>query len=390
MKLHVQRIQDAFRRMVVDTGECWAPGTPEGHLTEQVQACAAALDAQGRRAPLTEIIAIAFCLANQYGCVIQHALTDASQSVDLSDALAPATGPNPSADLPDRIRHVAERVVRTVTYYRSDVPPGTDPGVTGLHIVLPELIRTACAGFDSADDLAERLTARLRAARPPAAGIAVEFDPSSAESVRLIRPIQEQTYCPFAQRSFLWGTPAYDRTLSFEQNMAAAVPWVRRFVRVLDGDVLDGFVFAFPTDVFGESIDHLGQVFRSFIDYLIRTMTSAAPAGLDVATVTDPKWYLVLDGEECFVSVFAPCYPHDHSRYTHGVDGWMLFMLQPEKAILRQLTVTDYKPRATAIRERFRDAFQQYELADREIDRFLLPLRAGDPPVRWYEPEIAR
>ncbi|MFI9640481.1 hypothetical protein ACIG87_10490 [Micromonospora sp. NPDC051925] len=385
MKLHVQRLQDAFRRMVVDTGECWAPDPPGDYLTSQVQACSAATDAQTRRDSLVEIMTIALCLANQYGCVLQHALTGASRSADLADAVATATDPNPPADLSDRLRHTAQEVVRAVAYYRSDVPPGREPDITGLHAVLPELILLACAGFDSADDLADRLTARLGRAKRPAEDVGVEFDPSCADSVRLIRPVQEQTYCPFAQKSFLWGPPAYDRTLSFAQNMDAAVPWVRRFVRVLDGDVLDGFVFAFPTDVFGESIDDLGRLFRSFVDHLIRTLTSAAPAGLDVATVTDPKWYLVLEGEECFVSVFAPCYPHDHSRYLHGVQGWMLFMLQPEKAILRQLTVADYGARSTAIRERFRDAFQEYQLADREIDRFLLPMRAGDPPVRWYE-----
>ncbi|GAB1694996.1 YqcI/YcgG family protein [Krasilnikovia sp. M28-CT-15] len=381
MKLHVQRLQDAFRRMVLDTG---APGD---HLAEQVQACVAAADAQSRRDALTEIIAIAFCLANHHGCVLQHALTDASRSVDLSDAVAPATGPDPTADLLDRVQRAARTVTRTVAYYHSDMSPGTEPGITGLHTALPELILAACAGFDSADDLVSRLTTRLHAARRPVGDVTVEFDPSCADPVRLIRLVQDQTYCPFAQKSILWGAPTYDRALSFEQNMDAAVPWIRRFVRVLDGDVLDGFVFAFPTDVFGESIEDLGRLFRSFIDYLIRTLTSAAPAGLDVATVTDPNWYLVLAGEECFVSVFAPCYPHDHSRYTHGVQGWMLFMLQPEKAILRQLSMTDYRPRAAAIRERFREAFQEYELADREINRFLLPLRAGDPPVRWYDPD---
>lgn len=387
MKLHVQRVQDAYRRMVLDTGACWAPATPDEHLVRQVQAAAAARDDQGRRDALVEIITVAFCLANQYGCVLQHAFTERSRSVDLTDAVTPTGAAHP--DPLDRVRPLVEQVVRTLRYYRSDLPPGTDPEVTGLHTVLPELVLAACAGLHSADVLADGVAARLRAARPPAGDVPVEFDPSCAPAVRLIRPIQEQTYCPFAQRSFLWGAPPYDRSRSFRENMDAAVPWVLRFVRALDGDVVDGFVFAFPTDVFGESLDDLGRLFRSFIDYLISTLTSAAPAGLDVDAVTAKDWYLVLAGEECFVSVFAPCYPHDHSRYMHGVDGWMIFMLQPEKAILRQLSVTDYGPRAAAIRDRFRESLQPYELADREVDRFLLPLRAGDPPVRWYEPDTA-
>jgi hypothetical protein len=195
------------------------------------------------------------------------------------------------------------------------------------------------------------------------------------------------TFCPFAQKSVLWGPPSYDQSLSFEDNMQKSLPSLRHFIRVLGHDVLDGYVYAFPASVFGASFDDFTQLFRDFMEFLHRNLTAAAPAGLDPAAVTDPNWFFVLEGEECFMSAFAPCYPHDHSRYMNGVEGHYLFMVQPEAAILRQLTKNDYRQRSEAIRFRFGDGFQRYTLADIEIDRFLLPLRAGDPPVKWYELE---
>lgn len=57
--------------------------------------------------------------------------------------------------------------------------------------------------------------------------------------------------------------------------------------------------------------------------------------------------------------------------------GWLVFMLQPEKSILRQLTVHDFGPRSATIFERFADEFQPYGFADRKAYCFFLPIRAG-------------
>lgn len=53
--------------------------------------------------------------------------------------------------------------------------------------------------------------------------------------------------------ALLHGFPQTHLMWRFERNnMDAAVSWIRRLLRVLDGDVLDGFGVAFPTDAFGE------------------------------------------------------------------------------------------------------------------------------------------
>ncbi|MGW5476706.1 YqcI/YcgG family protein [Streptomyces sp. NPDC004008] len=391
MRPHIARIQEAVRRMVEDRGPYWAPDPADVYLAERVAALreagggdAADRSAAGRH--LAEVIVAAVALANGYGIPLQQAFIEASWPADLTEASLWPERPLPLPEAVDRLTAAAEPVRRTMAFHRSDARQGGDPDLVALRRLLPDVLRAAIAGFASYEELSEQLVRLLESTRGrERAAAESEFDPSRAESVRLIRPIQMETFCPFAQKSVLWGPPSYDEDRSFADNMKASLPAVRRFLRILDRDVIDGFVYAFPTRVFGDTFDELTQVFRNFMEFLHRNLTEAAPAGLDPAIATDPRWYFVLEGEECFISVFAPCYPHDHSRYMNGVEGHFIFMLQPEAAIVRVLTKDDYHPRSEAIRRRFQDGFQRYPLADLEIDRFLLPLRADDPPVRWYE-----
>ncbi|MET9359912.1 hypothetical protein ABZX93_03215 [Streptomyces sp. NPDC006632] len=391
MKLHVTRIQDVVRRMVQDIGTYWAPASADGHAAAEV-AVLEQLVATGGFGPaeakkhLVEIIVASTALANAYGVSLQQAFNDASVPADLTEASLWPEQPVAPAETAVRVAEAFAPVRATMAFYRSDARQGSDPDVVALRHSIPHLLRAAFTGFDSADDLSGQLLRHFDALRKPAVPVAsAEFDPSQAESVGLIRPIQTETVCPFALKSTLWGSPSYDESLSFEDNMRRSLPSVRQFIRILDRDVVDGYVYAFPTRIFGDSFEDLQQLFRNFVDFLHRTMTDAAPAGLDPAVATDPKWFLVLESEECFISVFAPCYPHDHSRYMNGVEGHFLFMLQPEAAVLRQLTKNDYHQRSEAIRFRFRDGFQAYTLADIEVDRFLLPMRPDQPPVKWYE-----
>ncbi|MFJ5533573.1 YqcI/YcgG family protein [Streptomyces sp. NPDC093261] len=384
------RIQEAVRRMVEDRGPYWAPDPPDAYLAERVAALreafgGAAADRSTAGRHLAEVIVAAVALANGYGIPLQQAFNEASWPADLTEASLWPKRPLPLPEAVARLAAAAEPVRRTMAFHRSDARQGSDPSVVALRRALPALLRAAIAGFASYEELGEELVRLLESTPGRERAAEAEFDPSRAESVRLIRPIQTETFCPFAQKSVLWGPPSYDEQRSFEDNMTASLPPLRRFLRILDRDVIDGFVYAFPTRVFGDTFDDLAQVFRDFVEFLHRNLTEAAPAGLDPAIATDSRWYFVLEGEECFISVFAPCYPHDHSRYMNGVEGHFLFMLQPEAAILRVLTKDDYHARTEAIRRRFRDGFQRYPVADLEIDRFLLPLRADDPPVRWYE-----
>ena len=390
MKLHIARLQEAVRRMVEDRGPYWAPDPSDVHLADRVAALreAGGTDTAGRSAAgryLAEVIVAAVALANSYGIPLQQAFNEASWPADLTEGSLWPERPLPLPQAVARLEAAAAPVRRTLAFDRSDARQGSDPSVVALRRLLPGLLTAAMAGFASHEELTDQLVRLLESTRSmDRAAEESEFDPSRAESVRIIRPVQMETFCPFAQKSVLWGPPAYDEDRSFGDNMKASLPAVRRFLRIQDRDVIDGFVYAFPTRVFGGTFDDLTQLFRDFVEFLHRNLTEAAPAGLDPAIAADPEWFFVLEGEECFISVFAPCYPHDHSRYMNGVEGHFLFMLQPEAAIVRVLTKDDYHPRSEAIRQRFRDGFQRYPLADLEIDRFLLPLRADDPPVRGY------
>ncbi|MFJ9606244.1 YqcI/YcgG family protein [Kitasatospora sp. NPDC101176] len=390
MKLHVTRLQDAVHRLVEERGHYWAPLPTDAHLAAEVDAlgrlAAGGADPAAAKGPLVEIVVAALALANAYGVSMQQACNDAAMPADLTDASLWRAGRQEPEQVAALVAAAVEPVHYTMAFYRSEARQGSDPRVVALHGLIPGVLRAAFAGFDSHDDLGAHLNGHLERTRTlDGRSRETEFDPSRAVTTELIRPIQMQTFCPFAQKSVLWGPPSYDEDLSFEDNMKASLPTLRQFIRVQDHDVIDGYVYAFPTRVFGESFEDLQQVFRNFVEFLHRNLTDAAPAGLDPETATDPKWFLVLEDEECFISVFAPIYPHDHSRYMNGVEGHFVFMLQPEAAVLRLLTKNDYKQRSEAIRHRFRDGFQRYVLADIELHRFLLPVQADQPPVKWYE-----
>lgn len=243
------RIHGAIRRLVIDTGECWAP-----HLAEQACRHCAATDVATRKDSFTETVTGAFCLANQYSCVLKNARVEAGKGPNLSASAISSASSQEGAAATELVVEVAGTALRTGEYCGSLASAGSAAEPAGLHAVLLDLVLTACAGFYSAAEMG----ARMRGARPADRG---EFDSSCTAAVHLIRLIEDQIPFPFAQKATLWGTSTYDRG---------------RIVRAEHGRVLDGFDFALPTDVFGVSRDDLGSLFRSFIDRLIRTPADVA------------------------------------------------------------------------------------------------------------------
>ncbi|WP_026422575.1 hypothetical protein [Actinokineospora inagensis] len=366
--MKIQVLQSAVARMVEDIGEPWRPASAHAHLVSRV----------GVPDPLGVLVA-ALTIANRYGLVLNQSFQDAGITID--DEFRGL----PTADLRPELAQALRPVARTLDFYDSaDALQGSDPYIVSLHVSLPRLITAALRAFPSADTLNDRLTEYLAAFTEPAAARA--FDPATAEAVALMRPIQRATYCPFAQRSVLWGAPTYDPARSFTENMAASLPTVRAFTRAQDREYLDGYVYAFPVSEFGGTLDDTAAVLRRLVEYLCRTLTQSG--SFDPKAAASPDWFLVLESEETFISVFSPCYPHTNSRYSHGVDTHILMMLQPEAAVLRQLNRRDYHPRSTAIRDRFAEHLQPYVLADTEAERFLLPVRAGDPHLPWYDLDL--
>ncbi len=107
--------------------------------------------------------------------------------------------------------------------------------------------------------------------------------------------------------------------------------------------------------------------------------------------IDDPRWDFSFLGERFFVSFFAPLYPPDHSRWS-GEEDVAFVLLQPERGF-RAFGISSTRPDRKAISKkvhrRFRQRGQKYDLAFNLTSpkswRYVKPVAAEDPPVRWWE-----
>jgi aspartate/methionine/tyrosine aminotransferase len=420
-RVQVQHIAEAAARLAQRAGDSeWHPGAAPGTLLRSVgELCELSRDETADRAVIPDLLArvviAAACVAVKYRTPLHQALPEGAADPGWMPAAAPGrmpagepgrmpagepgrTGSAPIAALAGQLRHGAESIVRTVGYYEGD-PPGGDAEVEALRTLLPRFLRTALAGFGSAEELRQSLQRQFRAARVtdtggPAAAEAPgdvtaargpRFDPSAAGALSLFRPVTQQTFCPFASKSRLWGAPDYDVAKPFEENMLASLPPLRALVRALPTDTLDGYVYAFPVGTFGNCVADLARLFRALVCFLLEHTDDSTPPRLDETAVLHPQWRLFIQGEQFFISVFAPFYRPDHSRYTFESRDWIFMMLQPEAAIHQYIPEELFDARCEGIRERFAESFQSYDIAELEADRFVLPAGPGQPPVRWYD-----
>lgn len=116
------------------------------------------------------------------------------------------------------------------------------------------------------------------------------------------------------------------------------------------------------------------------------TDTRALTAG-----ITDPDWDFEFEGHAFFVSLFAPFYPPDHSRWSGEPDAAFV-LLQPESSF-RRFSVSSKRPGRRALSEgvhrRFAAYGQSYDLdltmlAPKAL-RYVKPIALGDAPLRWWE-----
>jgi hypothetical protein len=106
--------------------------------------------------------------------------------------------------------------------------------------------------------------------------------------------------------------------------------------------------------------------------------------------IQDPRWWLTFNGHPLFLATFAACYGPASSRYSFGADRTYFFFQTLESFLRRHDRRTNRLPESARerIREAFRGAGRPYDLAitlsPLEAERFVKPLRLGDPPVRWW------
>ncbi|MFF8233491.1 YqcI/YcgG family protein [Streptomyces caelestis] len=202
-------------------------------------------------------------------------------------------------------------------------------------------------------------------------------------NVQAMQPVVEGTACPFAAKARLRSAPDFDPARSLAQNVADSVPLLVDFSARAEGEGLDGFVYRFPAERVGSTVEDLGRLLRVLLQTLARH-DPQEPRELDKDTVLAPGWRFSFAGLDYFVPVFAPVYGKHHSRHTYGLTEDVFVLMQPNSSFHTRLGARrDLVLRN--IRSRFAEAGQSYPVHGVEAHKFVLPPAVDDEPVPWYD-----
>ncbi|MFJ4486062.1 YqcI/YcgG family protein [Streptomyces longwoodensis] len=387
----IDHAQTAVRRMVQDIAKgYWRPTCAAFYLYEHVVDLDEHPDKERRSAELAEhlveVFVTSICIADQYSVSLNHAFKDADLNGDLYK-LAKSLGENGDLNLAGAVKEVkshTSRIARIITYYELDRLPQISHPLPSLHSSIPLLHAAIVRAFNSLPVSFEETFEKKLASATDSQRFERHFDPGTAPCLELFKKVKENSYCPFAPRSRLWGAPDYIPTESIRENLSSSIPFLTSFTRVAEREHLDGFLYAFPVGVFSSGVESLAPLTKTVLSFL----TANDPSGPRVFSrdeVTRPDWHFKFDGEDFFVNVFSPCYGHKHSRYTHGVRNWIFVLLQPNSSFHFRIPREQSDARRGQIRERFSDVYQGYEHQTLEAHRFVLPLSHSDDPIAWYD-----
>jgi hypothetical protein len=219
---------------------------------------------------------------------------------------------------------------------------------------------------------------------------------SASSPLQRFAHLQERVECPFARASRHAAAPPWDQELGWTVNLDRAA---EAFARAADAllhrasrDHLDGFVIEIREPGAGDSVASLARTTRRLLLGLAERDRPRAPEPLgDVESRA--FWFRFAD-VRCFVAVFAACYPPSSSRFAHGLPD-PLFVFQAEAAFTRLFrdgrSLTAARP---GVRRAFATAGRPYDASlsesPYEAYRYVKPLHAGDPVVRWWrDPEAS-
>ena len=98
-----------------------------------------------------------------------------------------------------------------------------------------------------------------------------------------------------------------------------------KFLMVGSSLHLDGFVFALPSDEFGQDVHKFGQGVRR----ILQCISDRDPKQfhcMNKSYMSKVGWSFEFNGIPIFITTFAPCYPTNHARFGFGAtQAFILF-----------------------------------------------------------------
>lgn len=212
-----------------------------------------------------------------------------------------------------------------------------------------------------------------------------EYEPVFSPTHRQFLGAVDKTQCIFAQTGKYWGADEWHDDLTFEQNMQRFAEGFFRFMTFGKKEKFKGYALRMPAS-FSDSLDQLAQTTARFLSAL----NKIDPAHSDCLQkdIEAEGWKYSWAGEHFFLTAFGTCYPLKHARNPYGFD-YTYFFFQPDFVLRNHPGLTDGKEQQS--RERILQNFTRNDMAysnegkEKEVERFIRPMDAKDPTVRWWQ-----
>lgn len=389
----IRNLQNRIHQHVKLLGGYWRTLSAFARLSEEIAEVAEVLDDENidknkLGSELADVFMISTCLANQY-C--------ADLSAEYSRYLLPKDMREIShSNLPLSEKSTFLKIIacsgtlgRIINSYDGDKKPKTEEKLPSVQKTVAKL-HAILFGFANQNgiNIFPHILAVLQKSMTRDKGrFSNLYDPTMTSAIDLFSKIKHNTYCPFAKKSRVWGSPTWDSKITIEENLSPAMFNLLRFTRCADSEDLDGFVIAAPGS-YGNTIENLSEFTRTVLNYL----SDKDPKGghcMD-KDINKQEWQFNFNGEKLFIITFAPCYPKTNSRYSFGEDATFI-LFQPENSFSKNKVPRGISPGnlRDSIRKEFLVHNQRYFssiiTSNLEAPRYVKPLHVDDCPVKWWE-----
>lgn len=214
-------------------------------------------------------------------------------------------------------------------------------------------------------------------------------DPTTNFSLKRFNNLVKKTDCIFATSAKVWSAPDFNSAWSIERNLEGTCEVLKRFNKCAESEGLDGLVIEIYGENHGKNISELSVT----VNRVLRYLSDKDPTGIHCMekNILDSKWRFSFGGQTFFITVFAPCYPVNHPRYSHNDNSTFIF-LQPEFSFDHH-GISSANVKRDAIKEKIRKKFKDNGSAynvnlvkqNIEVYKYVKPLNIDDSPIEWWK-----
>jgi len=344
---------------------------------------------------LADIFLIGVCLANQYVCNLSSIYHQFASTLDDSEETERYSSNKKDITL---LFMIASDIAKIINIYDGErLFTKRVPHLQPFHTLVSTigyfhreiLMFGANCGINVWQAIAEKL--KYWETADVFARCALQYDPTTASSLKNFKNIMNQTQCLFAQTSRIWGNIEWNHQLSIEENVKASIESFRKFLKASKYEHLDGYVFELtPGKFYGSTVEKLGESLRLLLTALAKH-DSTSNSFIRSENLEKLSWQFSFDQTPTFITTFGPCYPKTHSRYGFGTES-VFILFQPEISFGHHNIPSPLDDNPNNIRQKIRANFQRNNRPYHRprnvvlpvVHLYCKPLDYTDKPLKWW------